>query len=52
MTKTVDQTLRNLDNDHLIYILLYGSKKFNFNLNKEIIKVRWERTFRRKSYLE
>ena len=52
MTKTVDQTLRNLDNDHLIYILLYGSKKFNFNLNKEIIKVRWERTFRWKSYLE
>ena len=24
----LDQTLRNYDDDHLIHILLYGSKKF------------------------
>ena len=35
----LDQTLRNYDDDHLIHILLYGSEKFNFNLNKEIIKL-------------
>ena len=34
----LDQTLRNYDDDHLIHILLYGSEKFNFNLDKEIIK--------------
>ena len=34
----LDQTLRDYDNDHLIHILLYRSEKFNFNLNKEIIK--------------
>ena len=28
----------NYDDDHLIHILLYGSEKFTFNLNKEIIK--------------
>ena len=33
------QTLRNYDDDHLIHILLYGSEKFNFNSNKEIIKL-------------
>ena len=35
----LDQTLRNYDNDHLIHILLYGSEKFNFNLNKKMIKL-------------
>ena len=35
----LDQTLRNYDDDHLIYIFLYGSEKFNFNLNKEISKL-------------
>ena len=35
----LDQTLRKYDDDHLIHILLYGSEKFNFNLNKEIIKL-------------
>ena len=35
----VDQTLPNYDSDHLIHTLLYGSKKFNFNLNKEIVKL-------------
>ena len=35
----LDQTLRNYDDDHLIHILLYGSEKINFNLNKEIIKL-------------
>ena len=35
----LDQTLRNYDDDHLIHILLYGSEKFNFNLNKDIIKL-------------
>ena len=35
----LDQTLRNYDDEHLIHILLYGSEKFNFNLNKEIIKL-------------
>ena len=40
----VDQTLWNYDDDHLIHILLYGSKKFKFsskkfNLNKDIIKL-------------
>ena len=34
----LDQTLRNYDDDHLIHIPLYGSEKFTFNLNKEIIK--------------
>ena len=34
-----DQTLRNYDDDHLIHIFLYGSEKFNFNLNKAIIKL-------------
>ena len=29
----LDQTLRNYD-DHLIHTLLFGSKKFNFKLNK------------------
>ena len=32
----LDQTLGNYGNDH---ILLYDSGKFNFNLNKEIIKL-------------
>ena len=35
----LDQTLRKYDDDHLIYIVLYGSEKFNFNLNKEIIRL-------------
>ena len=35
----LDQTLRNYDDDHLIHILLYGSEKFTFNLNEEIIKL-------------
>ena len=35
----LDQTLGNYDDDHLIHTLLYGSEKFNFNLNKEIIKL-------------
>ena len=35
----LDQTLRNYDDDHLIHILLYGSEKFNFNLNKNVIKL-------------
>ena len=35
----LDQTLRNYDGDHLIHILLYVFEKFNFNLNKEIIKL-------------
>ena len=35
----LDQTLRNYNDDHLIHILLYGSEKFHFNLNKEIIKL-------------
>ena len=35
----LDQTLRNYGDDHLIHILLYGSEKFTFNLNKEIIKL-------------
>ena len=33
----LDQTLRSYDDEHLIHTLLYGSPKFNFNLNKEII---------------
>ena len=36
---SLDQAPRNYDDDHLIRILLYGSEKFNFNLNKEIIKM-------------
>ena len=36
---SLDQTLRNYDDDHLIHILLYGSEKFNFKLNKEIIQL-------------
>ena len=35
----LDQTLRNYDDDHLIHILFYGSEKFNFKSNKEIIKL-------------
>ena len=35
----LDQTIWNYADDHLIHILLYGSEKFNFNLNKEIIKL-------------
>ena len=35
----LDQTLRNYDDDYLIHILLYGSEKFSFNLDKEIIKL-------------
>ena len=35
----LDETLRNYDDDHLIHILLYGSEKFNFDLNKDIIKL-------------
>ena len=35
----LDQTLRNYDDDHLIHILLYGSEKISFNLNKDIIKL-------------
>ena len=39
-TYNLDQTLLgNWDDDHLIHILLYDSEKFNFNLNKEIIKL-------------
>ena len=33
------QTPGNYDDDHLIHILLYASEKFNFNLNKGIIKL-------------
>ena len=33
----LDQTLRNYDDDHLNHILPYGSEKYNFDLNKEII---------------
>ena len=49
----LDQTLRNYHDDHLIHILLYGSEKFQFNLNKEIIKL-YERywTFQWKSHLK
>ena len=35
----LDQALRNYYNDHLIHILPYGSEKFNFNLNKDTIKL-------------
>ena len=35
----LDQALRNYDDDHLIHILLCGSEKLKFNLNKEIIKL-------------
>ena len=35
----LDQTLQNYDDDDLIHILLYDSEKFNFNLNKDIIKL-------------
>ena len=35
----LDQTLRNYYDDHLIHIILFGSERFNFNLNKEIIKL-------------
>ena len=34
-----DETLRNYDDYQLIYTLLYGSGKFNFDLNKKIIKL-------------
>ena len=30
-----DETLRNYDDYQLIYTLLYGSEKFNFDLNKK-----------------
>ena len=34
------EVLRNYDNDHLIHnILLCGSEKLNFNLNKETIQL-------------
>ena len=33
------KTLPNYDDDHLIHILVYGSEKFKFNLNKDIIKL-------------
>ena len=33
------QTFRNYDDDHSIHILVCGSEKFNFNLNKQIIKL-------------
>ena len=32
---TLDQTLRNYDNDRLIYILLYGSKNSNLIKKKK-----------------
>ena len=35
----LDQTLRNYYDNHLIHILLHGSEKFNFSLNKDIIKL-------------
>ena len=35
----LDQTLRNYNDDHLTHTLLYGTEKFNVNLNKEIIKL-------------
>ena len=35
----LNEIIRNYDDDHLIHTLLYGSKKFNFNLKKEIIKL-------------
>ena len=35
----LDQTQRNYDNDHLIHTVHYSSEKFNFNLNREIIKL-------------
>ena len=31
--------MRNYDDAYLIHTLFYGSKKFNFDLNKEIIKL-------------
>ena len=31
--------MRNYHDDYLIHTLLYGSEKFNFDLNKEIIKL-------------
>ena len=31
--------MRNYDDDYLIHALFYGSEKFNFDLNKEIIKL-------------
>ena len=31
----LDQTLKNYDNDHIIHTLVYGSEKFDFNLNKD-----------------
>ena len=36
----LDQTLRNYVDDHLIHILLYGSEKSNFNLDKDIINLK------------
>ena len=33
----LDQNRRNYGDDQLIHTLFYGSEKFNFNLNKEII---------------
>ena len=35
---SLDPTLRNFHDDHLIHIL-YGSEKFNFNLNNDTIKL-------------
>ena len=35
----LDQTQRNYDNAHLIHTVDYSSEKFNFNLNREIIKL-------------
>ena len=35
----LDQTLRNYDDELLIHTLFYDSEKFNFNLNKKIIKL-------------
>ena len=31
--------MRNYNDDYLIHALFYGSEKFNFDLNKEIIKL-------------
>ena len=36
---SLDQILRNYDDDHLTHIVLYDSEKFKFNLNKDIIKL-------------
>ena len=36
----LDQTLQNYEDDYLIHNLLYGSEKFNCNLNKDMIKLK------------